>query len=311
MEQDGTRVVVFTMVVMYQTMIPFSYCIPDEVIVSSVPTKTKLFSSIVPGGKYTFGPGQQEEYYQEYRSSRFAITTRKGGWDCLRHYEILACGCIPVFPDLEQCPPHTMTSFPKDLVMEANRVLLPWKDDIETYNHYVLRLLDACRSSCSVSARTNQFLTYFPNATRILMLNGHMGENYTRELLSIGLRRKLGSNFVEYPRNDVLYATTDLTTKYGYGFSYGGRLEDIPIDRTNIEERMQAHEFDVIIFGKVGYDDWSIHDFPYTQSSYKHSELALLYGGDGLQTLKQPENVYTAHLIRHLPIGFCFVRELF
>jgi hypothetical protein len=207
-----------------------------------------------------------------------------------------------------------MTSFPKDIVIQANRELLPWKEEYaERYDWYVTRLLEACRSRCSVSARTGDFLAYFPKATRILLLQGHMGENYTRELLAIGLRRQFGENFVEYPRNDVLYASTDLTTKYGYGFSYGGVLEDQPIDRSTIEDQINSHAFDVIIFGKLGRDDWSIEQFPYADAIrrvYRHSELALLYGGDGMQDRSDPTNPYTQHLYRHLPLGFCFVREL-
>lgn len=296
-------------------MIPFSYCIPDEYIVKNVPEKTKVFSDIVPGGKYLFGPGQQEQYYDEYKCSRFAVTTRKGGWDCLRHYEIIACGCIPIFTDLELCPTNTMYSFPKSLVIESNRKLLPWKDEYEDiYKEYVEKLLAICRERCSVSARTSDFLRYFPGARRILMINGHMGENYTRELLSIGLRRKLGTEFVEYPRNDVLYSSTDLSTKYGYGFSYGGCIEDEEIDRSSLEEKIKSHYFDVIILGKVGYDDWSYQQFPnfnVVRSVYHHTELALLYGGDGMQTLHEPLNNYTQHLYTHLPLGMCFVRELF
>src|SRR6266508_4348521 len=44
------------------------------------------------------------EYYRDLRVSCFAITTRRGGWDCLRHYEIAANGCVP-FRDLNRKPP--------------------------------------------------------------------------------------------------------------------------------------------------------------------------------------------------------------
>jgi hypothetical protein len=43
----------------------------------------------------------EEEYYNEYKKSYFAITTKKCGWDCMRHYEILANGCIPYFLNIE------------------------------------------------------------------------------------------------------------------------------------------------------------------------------------------------------------------
>jgi hypothetical protein len=29
---------------------------------------------------------------------------KKGGWDCLRHYEIIGNGCMPYFENIEKCP---------------------------------------------------------------------------------------------------------------------------------------------------------------------------------------------------------------
>jgi hypothetical protein len=44
---------------------------------------------------------------------------RKAGWDCLRHYEITANMCIPLFLDLDKCPPATMINLPKAELLEA------------------------------------------------------------------------------------------------------------------------------------------------------------------------------------------------
>jgi hypothetical protein len=49
----------------------------------------------------------EEAYYADLGSSRFAITTRRGGWDCLRHYEIAAAGAVPCFRRLEAKPPRS------------------------------------------------------------------------------------------------------------------------------------------------------------------------------------------------------------
>jgi len=53
-------------------------------------------------------------YYADLARSRFAITTRRGGWDCLRHYEIAAAGAVPCFRNLETkpdtCAPHGLRS---------------------------------------------------------------------------------------------------------------------------------------------------------------------------------------------------------
>ncbi len=47
---------------------------------------------------------QEEDYYRDIQVSRFGITTRREGWDCLRHYEYAANGCVMCFKDLETKP---------------------------------------------------------------------------------------------------------------------------------------------------------------------------------------------------------------
>jgi hypothetical protein len=297
-----------------ETMIPFSYSIPDEFIVASVPEKTQVQSFVVPDQKYSFGPGEQQLYYNEYQRSRFAVTRKKGGWDCMRHYEILANGCIPIFENLEDCPQYTMTTFPKELVLKANRELLPWDDSyIPKYNEFVTQLLDHCRKFCSVSARTDAFLSMFPGAKKILMITGYKYENYLRETLAIGLRRKLGADFVDYPKLDVLYNTTSMVGHIGNGFSYGGLLPDIPVDRSKTLLRVMNHEFDVIIYGKVGYmesgpkGNMDRLDVP---PKYRPDEVAFLYGGDETHDTRNPESPFVKHLAMHCNRGRCFVREL-
>jgi hypothetical protein len=294
-------------------MIPFSYCIPDEFIVNAVPEKTQVQSFVVPDTKYSFGLGEQHLYYDEYRRSRFAVTRKKGGWDCMRHYEILANGCIPIFENLEDCPHFTLTTFPKELVLKANRELLPWNDAyIPKYNEIVKQLLDHCRKHCSVSARTDFFLSQFPGAKKVLMMSGPSNTNYLRETLGIGLRRKLGTAFVDYPKIDTLYDTTSMAGQIGNGFSYGGLLPDIPINRNDMIARIRAHEFDVIIYGKVGYAESGTGNLDRLSvpMNYRPTEIAFLYGGDGLHDTKDLTNGWTQHLALHCNRGRCFVREL-
>ena len=50
---------------------------------------------------------------KERRKQSSPIHYKKNGWDCLRHYEILANGSIPLFIKLDDCPNNTLTSFPK------------------------------------------------------------------------------------------------------------------------------------------------------------------------------------------------------
>lgn len=47
---------------------------------------------------------READYYADLQASRFGITMRKAGWDCLRHYEIAANGSVPCFRDLHDKP---------------------------------------------------------------------------------------------------------------------------------------------------------------------------------------------------------------
>lgn len=94
-------------------LFPISYSIPEEKIIDHIPIKYKMISSLYPGDKSTYIYNTEEEYYDEYRKSIFAYTFKKGGWDCMRHYEILACGCIPYFTDIYECPNNILIFCPK------------------------------------------------------------------------------------------------------------------------------------------------------------------------------------------------------
>ena len=43
----------------------------------------------------------EKVYYDDLAASRFAVTMKRGGWDCLRHYEIAAAGSLPCVRQLE------------------------------------------------------------------------------------------------------------------------------------------------------------------------------------------------------------------
>ena len=56
----------------------------------------------------------EKAYYDDLAASRFAVTTKRAGWDCLRHYEIAAAGALLCFRQLEAkpaaCAPHGLMS---------------------------------------------------------------------------------------------------------------------------------------------------------------------------------------------------------
>jgi hypothetical protein len=98
-----------------KNLFPVSFGAPKEKIVTNVPEKTQDWATVIPGRMETYIFTEEKPYYEDYQKSYFALTHKKGGWDCMRHYEILLNGCVPYFPDITACPPETMTYFPKEL----------------------------------------------------------------------------------------------------------------------------------------------------------------------------------------------------
>lgn len=92
-----------------------SFSIPEEKILSAAPEhQDQLIASHVVdpevagrlgrGTAYAFS--DEAAYYADLQRSRYGITTKRAGWDCLRHYEQAANGCVPCFRHLDRKPPR-------------------------------------------------------------------------------------------------------------------------------------------------------------------------------------------------------------
>ena len=116
---------------------PISFSLPKEKIQNPLTEEREFdFAPLVPAYMHFDDPHQEtyiynteEEYYDMYKDSYFAYTCKKAreddmaaGWDCMRHYEILACGSVPFFTDIEKCPSLTLTKFPRDLCIRAKQM---------------------------------------------------------------------------------------------------------------------------------------------------------------------------------------------
>lgn len=99
-----------------------AFSIPAEKIVRERPPKTKDFPTHVVDAELAARLGRaqtgyafntEQDYYADLQSARFGITTKRAGWDCLRHYEIAANGAVPCFRGLDDkpatCAPHGLT----------------------------------------------------------------------------------------------------------------------------------------------------------------------------------------------------------
>jgi hypothetical protein len=92
-----------------------SFSIPAEKLLTGpAPPKRRLLASHVVdpevasrlgvGTAYAFS--DEAAYYADLQESRFGVTVKRAGWDCLRHYELAANGCVPCFRDLDGKPPR-------------------------------------------------------------------------------------------------------------------------------------------------------------------------------------------------------------
>ena len=99
-------------------LLPISFAVPKEKILKNVNEKpTNLLAPLIPGRLSTYIYEDEKTYYNMYANSIFGITNKKLGWDSLRHYEILMNGCIPLFLNIADCPKLTLTTLPKDRLL--------------------------------------------------------------------------------------------------------------------------------------------------------------------------------------------------
>jgi hypothetical protein len=123
---------------------PIYFAIPKNLIVSEMPNKSRDYATIIPGDLSTYIYDDEASYFEGYQKSWFGVTFKKGGWDCLRHYEILMNGCIPFFPNLNECPEYTMFMFPKDLIIKCNSNISELSED--DLINYTNQLIDYTRN---------------------------------------------------------------------------------------------------------------------------------------------------------------------
>lgn len=103
-------------------ILPFGFGIPSwSIRPFDFSRKTQLYQKTYP--KYCFDDYHKEQgrshyifdnekdYYDDMSNSWFGLSCKKGGWDSLRHYEIIAAGALLLFKDFDRkplfCSPQT------------------------------------------------------------------------------------------------------------------------------------------------------------------------------------------------------------
>ena len=217
-------------------MYPIGFAIPEEMLVPCLPEKYWPLAlsdgrRIHANKEYQFQFYQEQEYRRQYRHAYFGITRKKFGYDCLRHYEIIANGAIPLFLSLGDLPERALPFLPRDFLHKAwgllgNRSLQalqakPAKSfklrHGEMINYYTLLadLMSYARRHLTTKAMAIYVLETVRAVSgrkvetelcpkRILFLSGRIYPDYQRDMLLHGLK-KLCPLVVDFPRVDHMY----------------------------------------------------------------------------------------------------------
>jgi hypothetical protein len=155
----------------HNQIFPLSYGFPQELMPSHNISKTKQQAFIDPRDRATYIYDTQDEYYADYRSSLWAITMKKVGWDCLRHYEILGNNCMPYFLDLVKCPLRICTSLPKQQLLHLAYVIENYpKDTVQDWQDCDIfcQLVDEISSHFVANCTTTAVAKYVINQPRAI-----------------------------------------------------------------------------------------------------------------------------------------------
>ena len=299
---------------------PFSYSIPDEMILSKeehlkiLQNKTIDIAPLIPGQKNTYlsGSHQEKEYNEMYRQSKYAYTCRKGGWDCMRHYEILANGCIPIFENIQHCPKECLIYYPKQLLIDCYKELFNYTDgkfikrnlgetDVhvgfdnihnnsnehaiieydEQYKKWSLEIMDWFREHCSTSASTKYFLN-------------------TIDILSKIQRTKYYLNIPQIPTIEKRLQRV-LLIRGNIGVNYTREMFWIGFKRFFEKENLQNNEHNENATNKTEFVEYPKIDYLY--DSFPEENKKGLYGNGYTYSRKlkdannHEENTKTAHEI--------------
>lgn len=303
----------FTVLTKETRTYPITFGIPECKIVNQMPEKTNLLAPLIPGDLTTYIYNNEEDYRKQYMDSFFAITTKKEGWDCMRHYEIIACGCIPVFEKIENKPEKTMYSFPVELFQRFNQLYTAAKifgtddeDFLVSYSTLWREMMLWFKFNCTNEKIADYVMSKvdLPNCEKILCLPGAWYPDYMAVTVIHGLKMRFGKNCVEFPHLEYLYKDHAIPPQsmYGKGFSYSGTLDKNEYwqpgfeNWRSIRELISRHYFDLIVFAS------SCCGTPFENTVrmfYSDNEIIYINGAD--------ESCNENRIVQR---GLTFVREL-
>ena len=267
---------------------PLNIVVPERLVLKEIPNKTKLIGTVIPGDESTYIFKNKDDYYEDYQKSYFAYNWKKGQWDTGRNQEIIMNGCIPLFMDIDRCPEYCLMHHPKDRYRKIRDKYYNNENfNKEEYDKDCKWLMDYCRENLTMEAMAKFALevTDNINVKKILYITLGDKPDQLNDYMFQGLRNIVGEGVVE--NNKLWWVYDGIKEGYTYrgtnddrvwinpndpdlpekdksglvkkkvkvnelrggGFTYSGNIEDILVDRENIEDKINERHFDLIVYG--------------------------------------------------------------
>ena len=279
---------------------PISFCIPSQKV-RPIQTKTKKYSSIIPGEPYSFD--DQDAYMDEYATSEYARTQKKAGFDCMRHLEILAAGSVPIFEDPWTIPKNTMTHYRKDLLNKGEGATAEdWRE--------------CFRANLTSPAMALYMMAMMGiDGRKVLWMDVStpVQPDYLALGLFYGFKEICGSEMDVLEEIPYCYDDYggDVSQLYGKGFNYTKLLpiheRKMKTDGSDITERLVKQEYDMVVFPSI-LRGTNLHNLQQVlNAGFPIDKIAICIGEDApFSSLKEKVPV-----VNQLASDFnLFVREL-
>jgi hypothetical protein len=269
---------------------PISFSIP-RIIVEKPIEKNLLVSDVKPSIPYSFL--DEEDYLHQYERSSYALSFKKGGWDCFRHLEIMASGSIPLMPDASQIPDYTMTHYPKRfLQLMAKDLTL-----LKTPPGIVQDLLISWVKECLTSQKMAEYMLSTANCDsgNLVFIDLEIGNrcDYLGVMTLIGLKQLMGKKVTSLVKCDYIYEDYigDTRLLYGRGFGYTKilnpevREKEANVDTSNLDEVVDyVEQFGTIV---INMRESNVEVAIALNKSRVSSKIIYLWGGDISMTKSQ------------------------
>lgn len=142
----------------HPNLLPITFSYPTCKLANPNKNKTQEYATCIPGQPETYIFKTESSYYEDYQKSYYGVTMKKGGWDCMRHYEILGNYCMPYFIGLEDCPENTLFNFPKDLLLEGKELANSFEE--QRYFDILNELFEHTKNNLTTEALAKYILNH-------------------------------------------------------------------------------------------------------------------------------------------------------